>query len=120
MLHLLVCVALCSGLSGICVGLGAMMPNMRQQSPSADCRRLWRHAHAGAEHGVYCPHRAFDRGSLPFLLAMLDSPTLHRALDERPLELWLALALPAAWPPASSATIVPLWLGARSFRKLEF
>ena len=32
--HQITCVALCSGLSAIAIGLGAMMPDLRESSPS--------------------------------------------------------------------------------------
>ena len=32
--HVLCCALLCMGLSGIAVGLGAMMPDLREESPS--------------------------------------------------------------------------------------
>ncbi len=47
--HQLTCVLLCSGLSGIAVGLGAKMPNLRERVAVADRRRLWRHAEPGAQ-----------------------------------------------------------------------
>ena len=33
-IHQLICLLLCVGLSGIAVGLGARMPNLREESPS--------------------------------------------------------------------------------------
>ena len=64
--HMLACALLCSGLSGIAVGLGARMPNLREDSP-AHRRRLRRHTEPGARRNVYRgAGRDYDR-SMPFL-----------------------------------------------------
>ena len=67
--HMLACVLLCSGLSGIAVGLGAKMPNLREDSP-AHRGRLWRHAEPGIER---CLHRGAGRDhdcAQPFLFTL--------------------------------------------------
>ena len=65
--HQLTCLLLCLGLSGIAVGLGARLPNLREQSPVADRRRLRRHAEPGRQHALHPGGRAADGPALPLL-----------------------------------------------------
>lgn len=119
LVHLLLCILLCSGLSGIAVGLGAMLPNMRQPSPS-------RIAAGFGGTLTLVLSTAFIGGTVlstaipcHFYLYRLEHPGL-RMLNTGPLELFLVLGIAGSVVLGILATIVPLWLGARAFRRMEF
>ncbi|MGO8691528.1 MAG: putative ABC transporter permease subunit [Thermoguttaceae bacterium] len=122
--HQLTCLLLCLGLSGIAVGLAARLPNLREQSP----------ARITAGFG----------GTLTLVLSTLYI-LLIVVLTALPCHLYLAteVAREALFPRAGAswlrwlhlwivggmiggvalgvaATIVPLWIGLRAFRRLEF
>jgi ABC-2 type transport system permease protein len=122
--HQLTCLLLCLGLSGIAVGLGARLPNLREQSP----------ARITAGFG----------GTLTLVLSTLYI-LLIVVLTALPCHLYLAAAgtreslLPRAaanwlwwlrlWNAGGmiggvvlglAATILPLQIGLRAFRRLEF
>ncbi len=124
--HQLTCILLCVGLSGIAVGLGARLPNLREQSPSK----------IAAGFG----------GTLNLVLSTLYILIIV-LLTALPSHFYLAAEFArgssarlgqgftsfAGWPPfwlmmgtATSillgvvATAVPLRIGFRAFRRLEF
>jgi ABC-2 type transport system permease protein len=121
--HELCCVVLCAGLSGIAVGLGARMPDLREPSPAKI---------SSGFGGTLC----LVISSL-FIMAVVlvaAAPThlglLARALGQgmdpsRRLLAWFAspggsaLCLATIVAAGLAATIVPLRLGLRSFRTLE-
>jgi ABC-2 type transport system permease protein len=120
LVHLLLCMALCSGLSGIAVGLGAMLPNMRQPSPSRIAAGFGGTLTLVLSTAFIALTVLSTAVPCHFYLAMLDSPTLQRAMDPEPLEYGLALGMIGSVLSGILATVVPLWLGAKAFRRLEF
>jgi ABC-2 type transport system permease protein len=121
--HQATCAILVLGLSGIAVGLGARLPNLREQSPSRIAAGF-----GGTLNLVL--------GTIYILLVGgLMAPPCHFQFvaqsAERPVPLseftalgpWLPFWM-VAGPVASlfcgaAATILPLWMGLRSFRRLE-
>ena len=106
--HLLACVILCLGLSAIAVGLGALLPNLREESPSK----------IAAGFG----------GTLNLVLSTIYIIAIV-TLTAVPCHFYLAGIVGAgtvAWGLIASvllcllATIVPLRMGFRAFRQLEF
>jgi ABC-2 type transport system permease protein len=112
--------ALCSGLSGIAVGLGAIMPNMRQPSPSRIAAGFGGTLTLVLSTAFIALTVLSTAIPCHFYLAMLDSPALQRTVDAGELELWLVLGMVGSVLIGILATIVPLWLGAKAFRRLEF
>lgn len=118
--HLLICCILCLGLSGIAVGMGARMPNLRQESPA----RI-----AAGYGGTLCLVL-----STMYILAVvaLTAIPCHLyvagplfgagapALDEDAILSWLAAGGAASVALGAVATWLPMWLGLRAFRKMEF
>lgn len=116
--HVLACVLFCSGLSAIAVGLGAKMPNLRDDSPSRIA--------AGFGGTLNLVLSTVYVGAIVFLTAVpchfylaADGISHWRVPHERLGQL-LALGLTASIAIGALATILPLKLGFRAFRKLEF
>lgn len=116
--HVLACVLFCSGLSSIAVGLGAKMPNLRDDSPSRIA--------AGFGGTLNLILSTVYVGSIVTLTAVpchfylaADGISYWRVPHERLGQL-MALGLTASVVVGAIATIVPLRLGCRAFRKLEF
>jgi ABC-2 type transport system permease protein len=115
MLHQVICVLLCLGLSGIAVGLGAKMPNLREQSPSKIA--------AGFGGTLNLVLSAMYIVAVVLLTAVPCHFYLHARendLQIRWLELWLVLGTAAAVLLGIIATLVPMWLGLKAFRQMEF
>ena len=67
-LHLGMVAVLCLGLSGISVGLGARLPNLRETRPIQDRRRFRRHAESAGQPGLHLRDRHAHGDTLPPLL----------------------------------------------------
>jgi ABC-2 type transport system permease protein len=122
--HQLTCLLLCVGLAGISVGLGATLPNLREQSPS----RI-----AAGFGGTLCLVVSTLYILLVVLLTALPTHFLLAAEaaygaagweDHQSLRFYLNL-----WTIAGTlgsillgflATTVPLAIGFRAFRRMEF
>lgn len=118
-LHALMCVLLCFGLAGISVGLGALMPNLREESPSK----------IAAGFG----------GTLTLVLSTLyiavvvlltavpchfyftsHSPVSPAYASRDQVGMWLLSGLAGSCLLAVLATLAPMRMGFRAFRRLEF
>lgn len=113
-IHQVTCLLLCLGLSGIAVGLGAKMPDLREESPSKIA--------AGFGGTLNLVISAFYIILIVLLTAL---PThFYLAMHETGREvirirLWLAGGMAAAVVVGLAATIVPMRIGLRAFRELE-
>ncbi len=120
------CLVLCLGLSGIAVGLGAWLPNLREQSPS----RI-----AAGFGGTL----TLVLSTLYILVVVLLTalPTHFYLVAQHPkvaarihvtatsslhwwLKLWLIGGAAGSVLLGALATWLPMWLGCRAFRRLEF
>lgn len=118
--HQLVCILLCLGLSSIAVGLGAMMPNFRESSPSK--------ISAGFGGTLNLVLSALYiilivvLSALPshFYLIAGGSAWRESFLNPTFLRLWLWGGCLLAIIVGLSATILPLRWGLQSFRNMEF
>jgi len=122
--HQLTCVILCFGLAGIAVGLGARLPNLRQESPSRIA------AGFGGTLNLII--------STLYILAvvLLTAVPTHlylTAQGNREVEIfsreiqievwllwWMGAGTLASMVLGLIATFVPMRIGIRAFRKLEF
>ncbi len=121
--HQLTCVVLCFGLSGIAVGMGAKMPSLREQSPSKIAAGF-----GGTLNLVF--------STLYILvIVLLTALPLHfyfgsrsygsGLLTYRPafsnwLLFWLWAGAAASLLLGLAATVVPLRIGFRAYRRIEF
>lgn len=122
--HQLTCVILCLGLSGIAVGLGARLPNLREQSPSRIAAGF-----GGTLNLVI--------STLYILIVVLLTalPThfylvaqaagIAATSDEQSaiqwwVWLWLVIGTIASILIGTLATVLPMRIGFRAFRKMEF
>lgn len=118
-IHFLVCAVLCTGLSGIAVGLGARMPNMREESPSKIAAGF-----GGTLNLVI---------SAAYIVAvvLLVAVPCHYYLEvtQHTTGVWVERAARVKWWLTSGiagsitlgvlATAIPLRMGLRAFRDLE-
>jgi ABC-2 type transport system permease protein len=120
-LHVGMVAILCFGLSGISVGLGARLPNLKESDPSKIA------AGFGGTLNLLV--------SLVFIIAIVTSLALpcHLyfagfesneltgfALSESRFHFWLALAILGSLVIGVVGTVVPLLIGIRAFRRMEF
>jgi ABC-2 type transport system permease protein len=120
-LHLGMVAILCLGLSGISVGLGARLPNFREEDPSKIA------AGFGGTLNLLV--------SLVFIALVVSAIALPchlyfagRELDDSQLPVislgqfhsWLTWAIVASVVAGAVATILPLRIGIKAFREMEF
>jgi ABC-2 type transport system permease protein len=122
--HQLTCLVLCLGLAGIAVGLGAWLPNPREESPS----RI-----AAGFGGTL----TLVISTLYILVVVLLTalPTHFYLVAEYAhvarqlgahanvgwwLTTWLVSGIAGSLVLGAVATAVPLWIGFRAFRQMEF
>ncbi len=108
--HLITCVFLATGLAGIAVGLGARLPNLREESPSKITSGF-----GGTLNQVL--------STLYIVVAtMLPAVACHFYIVAKgvgdPNLVYQGTA--AAVMLGVAATTVPMWIGFQAFRKLEF
>lgn len=114
LIHQLICVLLCVGLSGIAVGLGAKMPDLREESPSKIAA------------GFGGTLTLVISATYIVLIVMLTAVPSHFYLAAAQNTVmasragsWLAVGTLGALGLGIVATLVPMWIGLRAFRSLE-
>ncbi len=123
-IHQMTGILLCFGLSGIAVGLGARMPVPGQQSPAR--------ISAGFGGTLNLVLSAFYIMAMVLLTALpahfhqvAYSSSMNGFFDRRPavlwwLNFWLLAGAAASIVLAAVATYLPMWIGLRAFRRMEF
>ena len=119
LVHQVICLLLCIGLSGMAVGLGAMMPNFREQSPSKIATGF-----GGTLNLVLSALYIMVivlMTALPchFFLLSSSSVISNRLMMPHYLNLWLGLGIGGSLLLASLVTIIPMRGGLKAFRQLE-
>lgn len=115
LIHQLICVLLCVGLSGIAVGLGAKMPDLREESPSKIA--------AGFGGTLTLVISAIYIVLIVLLTAVPSHFYLaasQGAIEASLAGWWLVAGTAAACAVGALATLVPMTIGLRAFRALEF
>ncbi len=117
--HQVICLLLCIGLSGMAVGLGAMMPNFREQSPSKIAAGF-----GGTLNLVLSALYIMSivmLTALPchFYLLSYGTEIPPRMLQPGFLKLWLSLGIGGSLLLAAIVTVVPMRSGLIAFRELE-
>ncbi len=120
LLHTMTMLILCMGLAGISVGLGAKIPNLREDDPSKIA--------AGFGGTLNLVVSMLFILSIVVLLALpchlyfagLDSQrTSFLIWTENEFRAWLAFCVALAVAIGYAATVVPMKIGTRAFRELE-
>jgi len=127
LIHQVTCWSLCLGLAGIAVGLGARLPDMRQNSPARIAA-----GYGGTLNlvlsGIFIVLTVLMTAAPSyFVLEARDLAGAHRYLADTPATHFLlgsnwalAAGVAATVLLGAVATIVPLNIGIRAFRRLEF
>ena len=114
LVHALTILIVCSGLSGMAVGIGALYPNMRETNPSKIV--------SGFGGTLNLVLSIFYVVVMTGLLAVpYHLRSAFGGLD-RSVEFARGLAIPCSIIGAAvgvAATFVPMWLGVRAFQRLE-
>jgi ABC-2 type transport system permease protein len=107
-IHLLACLILCAGLAGIAVGLGARLPNLREESPSKIAAGF-----GGTLNLVV---------STIYIIAIvgLTAVPCHFYTAGMMAKNWIVWGTLASLALGVVATVAPLWVGFRAFDRLEF
>lgn len=123
LLHQLSCIVLCVGLSAIAVGLGAKMPDLAERSPSKIAAGFGGTLNLVVSAGFI---------AIVVLLTALPVHLLVASQQEFPLPItesvfiFLGSSLGVVCGAlltivvGAIAVVVPLWIGLRAFRKLEY
>jgi len=110
---------LCVGLAGMAVGLGAMMPNFHEQSPSKIAAGFG--GTLNLVLGALYILLIVGMTALPCHFFLLSSHMDNPPSILRPsfLILWLTLGISGSLLLTCLATVLPLRSGLRAFRQLE-
>jgi ABC-2 type transport system permease protein len=113
--HQFTCLLLCLGLSGIAVGLGAKMPDLREESPSKIAAGFGGTLNLVLSAIYIVAIVLFTALPMHFYLVMQQTETASSRYA-----FWLLAGIGAALATGATATVVPMRLGLKSFRTLEF
>jgi len=122
--HQLTCLVLCLGLAAIAVGLGARLPNLREQSPARIAAGFGGTLNLVVSTLYILVVVLLTALPMHFYLAASYTGVV-RGISEQAammwwLRLWLMAGTAASLLLGALATILPLRMGFRAFRKLEF
>lgn len=122
--HQLTCLILCLGLSGIAVGLGAKMPNLREESPSRIAAGFGGTLNLVLSTLYILAIVLLTALPTHFYLGAQSANAAHLVVGRIRLETWLSFWLIAGTFASlmlgAVVTIVPLRIGFRAFREMEF
>lgn len=119
-IHLLACALLCTGLSAIAVGMGALMPNLREESPAKIAAGFGGTLNLVLSAIYIVAIVTLTAVPCHFYVAAKQSDLADTFLYEAQLPWWLALGTALSVLLGAAATIVPLRMGFKAFRELEF
>ena len=118
-IHEIACVLLCTGLAAIAVGLGACMPDLRATSPSKIAAGF-----GGTLNLILSTFYitiVVGLTAVPcHLHTLVQLGQLSKALDTETTQNLMMTGTTIAVVIGAAATIIPLRLGFRAFRKMEF
>lgn len=115
LLHLLTVLVLAAGLSGMSVGLGAAMPNFRETDPSKVAVGF-----GGTLNLIACLLFLLLVLALMALPWHLQMATAESAVSRQPNWWYVGLAAGLGLATGIAAVVIPLQLGVRMLRKMEF
>jgi ABC-2 type transport system permease protein len=119
--HQLTCMQLAIGLAGITVGLGARFPNLREPSPARIAAGFGGTLNLVVSSLYIAVIVLLTAVPCHFYFAMNGLPAggLGRLLGEH-FGLWLAAGNGVSLAVTALATAVPMRMGIRAFKRLEF
>jgi ABC-2 type transport system permease protein len=112
--HQITCAILCLGLSGIAVGLGALMPDLREESPSKIAAGF-----GGTLNLVLSATYIVAVVLLTALPSHFYLGAQQAGIERWWLKLWLTGGSAAALLIGVTATLLPMRAGLKAFRALE-
>jgi ABC-2 type transport system permease protein len=118
--HQLTCILLCLGLASIAVGLGAMMPNFHETSPSKISAGFGGTLNLVLSALYIMVTVVLTALPCHFYLIAGEGPWGEALMSPQQIKLWLFGGISAALVVGLIATVVPLRRGLRAFRVLEF
>ena len=122
--HQLTCAILCLGLSGIAVGLGARLPNLREESPARIAAGFGGTLNLVISTLYILAVVLLTALPCHFYFAAYNTHPGHLLARQAPLYRWLEFWLIAGTLGSVLlgvlATVIPLRIGFRAFRRLEF
>jgi ABC-2 type transport system permease protein len=119
-IHQATCFLLCLGLAGIAVGLGARMPNLREESPTKIAAGFGGTLNLVISAIYIVAVVLLTAVPCHFYLATLDGDPHGMVFDPDRLRWWIGAGAGASVVLGIAATTIPLWIGMRAFRRLEF
>lgn len=119
-IHQLTTVLLCIGLAALAVGLGAMMPNFRESSPSKIAAGFGGTLNLVLSAIYIIAIVALTALPCHFKLIADSSAVTSQLLSEDYLDLWLILGAGLAVALGFVTTLTPLIRGVQAFKRLEF
>ena len=117
--HQATCLMLCIGLSGLAVGLGAMMPNFQEQSPSKIAAGFGGTLNLVLSAVYILAVVLLTALPCHFILLSENAGSASDIINSSTLAMWLGIGLAASLLLACLITVIPLRSGLRAFRQLE-
>jgi ABC-2 type transport system permease protein len=118
-IHVLACALLCSGLSGIAVGLGAKMPNLREDSPARIAAGFGGTLNLVLSAAYIVTLVVMTTVPSHFYLLATSGGNQALPLDPARQWSWLIAGVCGGLILGIVVTAVPMAVGFRAFRKLE-
>lgn len=119
-IHLMCCIVLCTGLAGIAVGMGAKMPNLREDSPTKIAAGFGGTLNLVVSTIYIAAIILMTAVPCHFYLASMGHTTSTLLVHPATIKAWVYAGTAGSLTLGIAATFVPLWIGARAFRKMEF
>ncbi len=117
--HQFICFLLCMGLAGMAVGLGAVMPNFRDQSPSKIAAGFGGTLNLVLSALYILAVVLLTAMPCHFFLLAQTTDVTQQFMQPRFLRVWMGMGIGASVVLAAIVTIVPLRIGLKAFRELE-
>src|SRR5262245_31038810 len=120
-LHVVMVLVLCLGLSGISVGLGARLPNLRESDPSKIAVGFGGTLNLLVSLVfIFAIVTALAVPCHLYFLGQEHPDSTRLALSHGGFRFWLSLAILTSLVIGAIGTIVPLRIGIKSFQRMEF
>jgi len=118
--HQLACVILCLGLSGIAVGLGAKMPDLREQSPSKIAAGFGGTLNLVVSALYIVLVVVLTALPCHFYVAADAATNFNSQFKPEQILVWIYIGVGLSVLLGLAATVIPMRIGFRAFRRLEF